>query len=222
MRLTGKLTIPWFMNLDQQSKVTIIAALVGAVFGLIGGLFGPILQAEIETKGNLAKTNLEADLARQSKLIDAQAKFLDDISRYLWEWRYLSIRVAYYGSHNKSDVYESAWKEYDKDIWIKLNQVRSLISTSYRLVTNNKYNDLKKFYEYMVDLDKKISKVSTISNIDDRSKSFNIINSIIYEDVSNRIDRLIFGIGLEFGLNSNTNSKPIDANAPVVVGRTNP
>src|SRR5262245_19387402 len=47
-------------------------------------------QKEREQQRNLEQKRVEADLARQSKIIDAQAAFLDDISQQLWRFRYLA------------------------------------------------------------------------------------------------------------------------------------
>ena len=82
--------VRWFRGLDLQIKVALISALFGGVFGGIGGIAGPLIQGKIQQIGDTKKLNLEADLARQTKFIDAQSQFLTDISRALWDWRYVS------------------------------------------------------------------------------------------------------------------------------------
>src|SRR4051794_34434874 len=94
-----------FRSLDSPLQVAIVSASLGAVFGGIGGTIGPMIQGTIQQSGEERKLRLEASLARQAKLIDAQNQFLTDVTRGIWDWRYASIKVAYYGGSENSAKY---------------------------------------------------------------------------------------------------------------------
>jgi len=138
---------------------------------------------------------------RRSKVIEAQSKFLDDISHILWKWRYLSIKVVYYANRDSIEKYKSVKKEYDENIWEVFNQVRSEISKSRRLVSEKSYKDLLELYTYMVELDKKIS--SLIERDGPESKWENeasILNTLIYVDVTKKIDEIVNSLATELHL----------------------
>ena len=81
------------------------------------------------------RTFSEADVARQAKIIEVQSKFFDDITRLLWQWRYLAIQVAYYGGQDDGRKFAAASETYDEGVWNLFNQIRSEISRSQRFVS---------------------------------------------------------------------------------------
>ena len=95
---------------------------------------------------------------RQAKLVDSQSKLLDDLTRILWKWRYLAKSVAYYRTRNDSERYECARKDYENTVWSLLEEFRTEISRSRRLVSEGAFQRLNVLYEYVIhDLDFKIS-----------------------------------------------------------------
>jgi hypothetical protein len=194
--------VRWFRGLDLQIKVALISALFGGVFGGIGGIAGPLIQGKIQQIGDTKKLNLEADLARQTKFIDAQSQFLTDISRALWDWRYVSIKVAYYGGtpNVNSEKYKEAFEGYDKRIWDLLSSMRLLISQSNRLVSERVFHDLQNFYPVAVELDKLISAAASEGDAKKRENEFQRLNSLIFEDISTRIDAILLEISKDFGV----------------------
>ena len=61
----------WFKELDAQARVALIATVVGAFSGLLGGIVGPVIQSRFQQSADSAKVRLEADLGRQTKFIEA-------------------------------------------------------------------------------------------------------------------------------------------------------
>lgn len=125
---------------------------------LISGLGIPYVMKVVEDRKLRRQKQFEADLARQSRLIEAQSKLLDDLTELLWKWRYLAKSVVYYRARNDRERYESARKQYEETVWGLLNEFRTEISRSRRLVSESAFKDLDALYDYVVhDLDLKIS-----------------------------------------------------------------
>lgn len=143
--------------------------------------------------------------ARLAKIIEAQAKFLEEIAQRLWEWRYMSIKVVYYASQNNKKVYYNFRKEYDEKIWNVLYQIRKEISISRRLVSESEFQKLLTFYVFMVELDKQISHFPLTENLDaGLIKSAVKLNAQIYADVTTRIDKVLDLLASELKLKVRT------------------
>lgn len=101
----------------------------------------------------------EAGLARQTRLIEAQSRLLDELTAVLWKWRYLAKQVSYYGVKFDlhPEAYQRACRKYEDDVWQTLNEFRTLISRSRRLASEAAYVSLEALYQYIVrDLDLKV------------------------------------------------------------------
>ena len=142
---------------------------------------------------------------RQSKIIEAQAKFLDDISQLLWKWRYMCIKVAYYGSRDNEERYNTARKEYDEGVWDVLNQIRGEISRSRRLVSEKAYQELVALYREIVELDNKLSALMVNERLNEKQRQeLSELNQFIYEQVTMKIDDMLNFLASELRLKSTT------------------
>jgi len=145
------------MNLDQAFIEKIILLILTA---LITGFGIPYVLKRVEERKLREQKKSEAELARQGKIIEAQDKLLDDLSSILWKWRYLAKKVVYYGAEENTERYEIARKQYDEEVWDILNEFRTEISKSRRLVSENAYEKLDSLYDYIVsDLDVEINQI---------------------------------------------------------------
>jgi hypothetical protein len=126
---------------------------------LLTGFGIPYVLKRVEERKLREQKKFEADLARQEKIIEAQSRLLDDLTGILWKWRYLAKKVVYYGSEKEEiERYNIAKKEYEETVWEILNEFRTEISKSRRLVSERAYEQLNALYSYIVgDLDRKIS-----------------------------------------------------------------
>jgi hypothetical protein len=91
----------------------------------VSGLGVPLVLKHIDEARTQELKNREAALSRQSKIIDAQAAFLDELSQVLWEWRYTAMKITYYGSSGKQELYEQSCEKYQNEIWQHLNKIRN-------------------------------------------------------------------------------------------------
>src|SRR5262249_61203733 len=85
----GPLHMPIRVSQDFLEKVVILL-----LTALLTGLLAPYVLKRIDEAKSVEQKILDADLARQAKVIEAQSKFLDDLTETLWNWRYLSMKVA--------------------------------------------------------------------------------------------------------------------------------
>ena len=175
-----------------------------ALTAVLSSLLIPYVLKRVDHKRTLEQKEREAELARQAKIIEAQAQFLDDISQQLWNWRYLSMKVAYYGAQDAADrnqKYVDAENDYDKNIWDVFRLTRNEISRSRRLISNRMYDRLISLYEdQMVVLDKEIQGARSAPDASDRTEAFFILNNRIYGGVTSDIDELLNEIATELGL----------------------
>lgn len=175
------------------------------VTAALTGLLIPYILKRVEHKRTLEQKDREADLARQAKVIEAQAAFLDELSLHLWNWRYLSMKLAYYGARQAdadNPKYAEAEANYDTNIWDVFRLTRNEISRSRRLLSTQMYKRLVDLYESeMVKLDNEIAGARTMLDVADRTEAFFTLNQQIFYGVTSHIDELLNEIASELGLN---------------------
>jgi hypothetical protein len=184
-----------FRNPFVQNVVLLLLTAV------LTGLLVPYLLKVADDRKSARQKEREAALARQAKIIDAQSKLLDDLSRQLWRWRYLSIRLTYYGSQGKWEGLKQAEEDYERELWDVLNQMRNEISRSRRLVSERAYEQLLAFYkEDMMALEDDISSARREERDIDKCAAFLTVNRQIFGDVTARIDQILNNLAGEMKL----------------------
>lgn len=186
------------MTFDQAFLEKIILLLLTAA---ITGFGIPYILKRIEERKLREQKKFEADLSRQEKIIDAQSKLLDDLSQLLWKWRYLAKKVVYYGALGKTERerYDLARKQYDESSWDILQEFRSVISRSRRLVSEHAYERLNSLYDYIVgDIDQKVSQM--IREVEPDSKESGDMADRFSKEVSRKLDDAINDLASELKL----------------------
>src|SRR5947209_511654 len=145
-------------NQDFLEKVVILL-----LTALLTGLLAPYVLKRVDEARGVQQKIFEADLARQAKVIEAQSKFLDEITETLWSWRYLSMKVAYYGMGDQGPLYAAARKDYELQIWDVLSKLRSQINKSRRLASEEAYKTLVSLYDRIVEIDAQLSQAASES-----------------------------------------------------------
>jgi len=187
------------LGLTSFEQNVILLGLTALLTGLSSRMCRRRLTTARRDSGRSGRQNSHAT----AKLIEAQAKFLDDLTNLLWRWRYTSIKVAYYGGQETEDRYEAAWREYDESIWEVLNGVRSEVSLSRRLVSEPAYRTLRSIYEEdMVKLDRQLSGAREAHPLDQRRMVFGALNRDIYDGITDRIDATLAEVAAQIGLSS--------------------
>jgi hypothetical protein len=153
-------------------------------------------EKDLETQRNLQQIRFEADLARQSKIIDAQDALLNNLSQQLWRFRYLAMAVSLYPPSDDFARSQEAAKSYDEDSWDVFNKVRVSISESRRLVSERAYADLLDFYRnVMVPFDK-----DTVKEVIRTKDGYDKLNRCIYDVFTVKVEEVIYRLSKEVQL----------------------
>jgi hypothetical protein len=167
---------------------------------VLSGLTVPIVLQRIEQRRTQQLKERELLLARSEKLVDAQAAFLDDLSKALWAWRYSAIRVTFYGTHKDLTDFDGAWAAYQTGIWSQLNEVRQLTSKCQRLAAKRSHDLLSAFYLRIVALDKQIFSAHSLDPAGAMQLEYGDLNHLLFNDVSYQIDELLLRVGEDLGI----------------------
>lgn len=180
----------------QQAMLLLLGALVT-------GLGVPYVLRRIDQRKLRQQKIFEADLARQAKLIDAQASLLDEVTRLVWAWRYLAKQVVYYGARGDEERFSAAKKRYEDEVWGLLDALRTQISRSRRLISEQAFAELGGLYDYIVrDVDPHVSAVVEGPGID-RSACGDIAARFSSE-VSTKLDDALMRLATALRLVSRT------------------
>ena len=119
---------------------------------LISGLLVPLVINRVQARNQRRLKDHEADVARQSKVIDDQVRFLEKVADLLWTYELTLIGPLYYGQssmHSRqgdSGPYDAAVAKYFATAGDLLGAIRSEIGKAVRLVPEDLWNDLKHLY----------------------------------------------------------------------------
>ena len=189
----------WFQALGPQAQAAVIAAVAGAFFGLVGGIVGPAIKSRFQQRDDSAKLRLEAELSRQTKLIEAQDAFLTSATNALWAWRYQCMRMTYKGGAADGQDFKSEWDSYDANRWASINAVRSHISQFRRLGSEATFQNVLPFYAEAVALDQEISDAANLMP-EARAQAFQALNEKIYYVTTAQVDELLLAMATDMGI----------------------
>jgi len=186
------------MTISESFVQQVTLLVLGA---LITGFGVPYVLRLIDARKMREQKKLEAELARQGKLLDAQSALLDEITRLVWAWRYLAKQVVYYGSRGDNDRYMAAKAKYEDGVWGLLDGLRTQISKARRLVSEAAFERLNDLYGYVVhDVDLKVSDLAGRAELDRAACS--VLAQRFSAEVSGRLDDAIFELACELWLTS--------------------
>ena len=131
--------------------------------------------------------------------LNAQATLIDDLTRTLWKWRYLSKKVAYYAGSDE-EKYKSAKLDYENKVWDLLTEFRIQTSKARRLLSEEAYNKFEKFYIYIKgDIDIKVRLLIKMQSNSENFENYSVVLSKRFsEEVSVKIDDILKNVSDEF------------------------
>ncbi len=173
----------------------------------LSGLLIPYLLKKRDERKLREQKLFEAELARQGKIIDAQAKLLEDLAQLLWGMQLLALELPYYVLENSQDRYHAAATKYDIESWTYLAKLRVEISKARRLVSAELYQQLNDFYmKELIPLDGKISILMKSASANKewavyreaRRNDWAKHHELIFTGLGKRIDELLNLLASEF------------------------
>jgi hypothetical protein len=131
------------------------------VTGALTGLLVPYVKARMDDQKLRDLKRFEADLARQSKVIESQVLLLERLAELLWGFHFLCLEVSYYGISANKKKYQAAREKYDRESWDYFLKIGTETGKALRLVSSDSYSKLKDFYDYwMIDTDNSIARLN--------------------------------------------------------------
>jgi hypothetical protein len=182
----GSVHMAFKFNQDFIEKIVILS-----LTAVLTGLMAPYVLKQVDEAKSVQQKILEADLARQAKIIEAQSKLLDDMTETLWKWRYLSMKVAYYGMGDRGPSYATALKDYDLQIWDVLSSLRFQITKSRRLASEDGYKVLVALYDRIVDIDAQLTGTASGSPSPAQAEEFQKLNKLLRWEMTEQLDEVV-------------------------------
>lgn len=175
-------------------------ALILILTATITGLLVPYVLKRVDESKSIEQKRLEADISRQAKLIEAQARFLDETTEVLWNWRYLSMKVAYNGDGRREEQYAASVAAYEAGIWDVLSKLRNQTSKSRRLVSEKGYTNLVALYKKIVELDARLDEIVRQKlPVEARAKALAPISKKLYDEMTQSLDDTLDLLAREVG-----------------------
>ena len=182
------------MSLGDDFLGKVILLFVAA---LVTGFALPLILKQVEERKARAHKRFEADLARQSRVIDAQVQLLENLSQLLWSFQLAAIEVSYYTAAGDRTLYEKALHKYDESSGDLLGKIRAEVSKSLRLTSVPTYNALKElYYDGLLDLDIRLRKL-----IEGHERDWSRFNRYAVYEFSERVDNVLNNLAEELRLN---------------------
>jgi hypothetical protein len=168
---------------------------------LLTGLLVPYLLKVIDNRKAMRQQERASALARQAKIIEDQAQFLDNLAVELWKWRYMSIRLTYYGGQGMWDRFKEADDTYNREFWEVLHHIRSQIGRAKRLISDHAYQRLLSLYKNeIINLDNQICNARNEKSEFGQRAAFVELNEYIFENVTAKIDEELDELSSEIKL----------------------
>src|SRR5262249_7503005 len=138
--------LAWWEALGSKEQAGGLSAPFCGLFWFGWGVLLPLPKNLFEERISDRRLRHERELLRQQKVIDAQSLMLDELANIFWTWRYLAMRVAYYGCYVREDEYKAAAVAYKSEIWGVLSKLRFSTSRMGRLFSETSFEQLRAFF----------------------------------------------------------------------------
>jgi hypothetical protein len=88
---------------------------------------------------------------RKTEIRNKQLEIVEQLTKYIWEWRFLGKQVCYYGYHYKinRDRFRLAIKNYNERVWSIFTEIKALKSRSIVWFPELVSEEIEKLYEYI-------------------------------------------------------------------------
>jgi hypothetical protein len=122
----------------------------------ITGLLVPIVKGVMDWRHFRRQKDYEAELTRQTAVLDAQVKLLEDVSNVLWEYVLSLIAVSYYKVNGNEERYKQAYESYEDSSGTLFGRMQAEFSKARRLVSPERWLELQDLYREFLRLDVRV------------------------------------------------------------------
>ena len=120
------------------------------------GLLVPTIKGLMDDRRFRQQKRFEAEIARESAIIEAQVRLLDDLSTLLWEFVLSMISVSYYVVNSDPTRAEAAFEDYSDKASDRFGRTQAELSKANRLVPSKRVREFQELYRMLLDLDKQL------------------------------------------------------------------
>ncbi len=183
-----------FMRSLLSSPDFLEKVLLLLVAAALSGFLIPFILKQIEIRRSVEQKRRDAALARQAKMIDAQAGLLDSLARVLWDWRYAAMRVTYYGAQADAEQFTIARDAYGTSLWGLLSSVRFETSRARWLISRRAFDRLIVLYGRLIEFDLQLYQACQLADPVKRSLELSDLNQLIFGAITDEIDAILESI----------------------------
>jgi hypothetical protein len=130
--------------LSSPSFMETTALLV--VTALLTGFLVPRVKGRMDTKNLKKQQAFQAEIARRSKLVDAQAELLEVLADVLGGLRMLYTKIAFYARDSRDEEFQLAFEDFEKRSWDFFAGYRTQLSKAGRLTSQGTRDELRHLY----------------------------------------------------------------------------
>ncbi|MET0622848.1 MAG: hypothetical protein ABW250_07710 [Pyrinomonadaceae bacterium] len=174
------------------------------VTAVLTGLIVPAVKLFLDYMKEGRQKKFDSDLARQSKVVEHQIKLSEELTRLVWEYQFLCLKVSYYKAlSDDPEKYAAACAEFDAKSWELLSRIRVEISKAKRLTSEATYERLNDFYLWLNGVDTELSALSQAKpGGDDHEKQWVAFHKTLFYEGGAEIDKVLALASADMGLAS--------------------
>jgi hypothetical protein len=150
-----------------------------------------------------SQKRFEADIARQAKVIDAQAQLLDELAEVLWGYQKLLLRITYYAVIGDPDKHRVAFIEYDDHSWDLLGSLLALISKTRRLASADIQDRLERLYQsFVIEVDHTVLQLRRTASSRDGAddEGWRRLQNYLFGEIRQEIDAVLTALAAQLRL----------------------
>ena len=194
-----------------KSQSFLEKALLLIITAVLSGFLIPFILQDITQKKFKEQKIFEAELLRQTKVLESQTEFFNIISEVISKFQLLALETAYYKSHKNKEKYELAFKKYDEQIWSLYTKIHYEIDKSRRLISLRIHKRFLEFYQDIL-----TNQDSTLVNLVERGDTatdheWNQFHQLVNTNAI-KAREILYDLAQELGLtiesNQETKSRP--------------
>lgn len=159
-------------------------------------------QQATDAREQREQKEFEAELARQTTIIESQVRLLNTLAELFWEYQLMAIAVTYWDPVAQTTLYNNAVSKYQENVYGLLLRLRPEISKSLRLTSHKMYDELiSLYYDELVKLDSTINQLLMRQKPGEpRLKEWDGMNRYAVFKLSEKVDQVLDNLAQELRL----------------------
>jgi len=172
---------------------------------ILTGILIPYINSKIAQRKFKEQKLFEAEIARQSKIIESQNELLIKLEHLVHSFQLRAIAVAWYQSSDKNPTkFQESRNIYDKNAWGFFIDMQTLIGKASRFTSPEVQKELENFYDEMKKVDIKLVKLLKGDTSDEEWLEF---QHNLKSEYGIKLKKIMELLAKDYGLSKMTNDK---------------